>query len=112
MKNVGKRKFTYHDLSLSRIRKYESDICAMVDILENSWVDPFCVENQLSELICISTGQAAAEEVGNDLLKAAEISKAAYSDFKQKRIEASKTAAYAIKTPAFENIFICKKDKS
>ena len=71
-----------------RIHKDESDIVAIVDILENDWTNPF--DKDPTDLISISTGAAATPEVCNDLLNALQKGEDAYLTFQEKYLQEGK----------------------
>lgn len=73
------------DLSNSRIKKDEHDIKSLIDMLENNWINPFSTTN--SDLMSISTGMAAPENIRNDLLKAKDYGRKAYMEFREERLE-------------------------
>ena len=72
------------DLEKTRIKRDESDVASMVDLLENNWSNPF--GNNPSDLVSISTGTVASPVVATDLLAACEKGEHAYKESKQQRI--------------------------
>ena len=58
------------DLEKTRIKRDESDVASMVDLLENNWTNPF--GNDPSDLVSISTGTVPSPDVSTDLLEARE----------------------------------------
>ena len=67
------------------IKRDESDVASMVDLLENSWANPF--GNDPSDLVSISTGTVASLDVSTALLAAREKGEHAYQEFEQQRIQ-------------------------
>ncbi|KAG1714163.1 hypothetical protein GQR58_001793 [Nymphon striatum] len=57
----------------------------MVDLLENSWTNPFGKDP--SDQVNISTGTVASPEVATDMLSAHEKGEHAYKEFKQQRLQ-------------------------
>ena len=51
---LGGSKLAHPDLQRSRIRKDEADVESLVDLMENSWLNPVCPEE--TELVSLSTG--------------------------------------------------------
>ena len=58
------------DLQKTGIKRDESDIASMVDLLVNNWTNPF--GNDRSILVSLSTGTVASPGVPTDLLAARE----------------------------------------
>ena len=58
------------DLEKTCIKRNDSDVASMVDLLENNWTNPF--RNDPSDLVSISTGTVASPDVSTDLLAARE----------------------------------------
>ena len=75
--------FQHVDLQCSRIRKDESTVSSMVDVLE-SWIDPFAADQ---DLLCISSATLAPPDITADLLNAQTIGENAYQKFKVERLE-------------------------
>ena len=78
-------KVNHPDLQMPRIRKDEADVNAFMDLMENSWVNPFN-EGQ-TDLINLSTGIAAPANVARNLLQASQVGEQAYETFKKDRLE-------------------------
>ena len=68
----------HSDLEKTRIKRDESDVASMVDLLENNWTNPF--GNDLSELVSIYTGAVASPDISTDLLAAREKGEHAYKE--------------------------------
>ena len=66
------------DLEKTRIKRYESDVASMVDLLANNWTNPF--GNDPSDLVIISTGTVASPDVSTDLLTTREKGEHAYKN--------------------------------
>ncbi|KAK3746534.1 hypothetical protein QZH41_007378 [Actinostola sp. cb2023] len=79
--------YGHTDLQGTRITRDEEDVKSLVDLLENTWINPFDPDTQ--ELVSISTGKVAPPEVQEHLLLAREKGNAAYQEFSQQRIESS-----------------------
>ena len=61
---------THNDrsISMSCTLKDENDVAPLTDMLVNNWIKPLSGEH--SDLVCISTGVAAAKNIKDDLLQA------------------------------------------
>lgn len=82
---TSKSSSLYHpDLSKSRIKKNERDVKSLTEMLERNWINPFSTN---SDLMVISTGVAAPENVSNDLLKAKDHGTKAYEKFRDERLK-------------------------
>ncbi|KAK3750403.1 hypothetical protein QZH41_005565 [Actinostola sp. cb2023] len=79
--------YGHTDLQGTRITRDEEDVKSLVDLLENTWINPFDPDTQ--ELVSISTGKVAPPEVQEHLLLAREKGNTAYQEFSQQRIESS-----------------------
>ena len=82
---LGGSKLAHPDLQRSRIRKDEAGVESLVDLMENSWLNPMCPEE--TELVSLSTGNVAQADVAKDLLGAHQVGDEAYQMFKKKRLE-------------------------
>ena len=80
---------SHADLEPSRIQKDEKDIQSLVDIMENSWRNPF---DGPEDLMSLSTGKVATTEVQKDLLNAREQGELAFTKFKQERMQAGEAS--------------------
>lgn len=72
------------DLQESRIKRDETDVSAIVNMLENNWLNP--IGSNETELLSLSTGKVANEEVTRDIMNAHSIGEQAYQEFKEKRL--------------------------
>ena len=93
---------SHTDLQHSRIKRDESDVTSMVDLLENSWSNPF--HQDPSDLINLSTGAVATPEISNDIFKAQEKGEEAYQNFRVQRLEKGEGFYDTLKKQA-ENVF-------
>ena len=76
------QKFNHKDLRVSRIARDEKDVLSVINIFENVIINPFSQNN----LLCISNGLVATEDVKKDLLQAKERGKAAMEVFIESRL--------------------------
>ena len=82
--DLGGSKLAYPDLQRSHIQKEKADVESLVDLMENSWLNPMCPEE--TELVNLSTGTVASADVAKDLLGAHQVEEA-YQMFMKKRLE-------------------------
>ncbi len=80
--------FVHHDLENTRILRDESDVQSLIDVMENSWINPF--DSNPSDLMSMSTITAAHPDVASDLRRPREIGETAYQQFQKDRIEQQK----------------------
>ena len=66
--NYQKQVYKHPDLTPSRIERDNRDVCTIVEILTEAFINPFSE----SPLVCISTGIVASETLSNDILNAKE----------------------------------------
>ncbi|XP_066963151.1 uncharacterized protein [Macrobrachium rosenbergii] len=102
------------DLQTERQKKDEWDVEALIDMMENSWLNPMSPEEE--DLLSLSTGTVAPPEVSRDLLRAHAVGEAAYQEFKARLDEDQHEEFYgklkkqSLKTSA--NIIIKCKSKN
>eukprot|EP00745_Piridium_sociabile_P027749 TRINITY_DN44663_c0_g1_i3.p1 TRINITY_DN44663_c0_g1~~TRINITY_DN44663_c0_g1_i3.p1 ORF type:complete len:1606 (-),score=395.32 TRINITY_DN44663_c0_g1_i3:590-5317(-) len=85
MTDQGSSKLSHRDTHVPRIKKDERDVQSVMDILENSWVNPMSPEEQ--DLVGLSTGTIATPDVTKDLLEAHQTGESKYQSFKQTRLD-------------------------
>ncbi|KAK4325083.1 hypothetical protein Pmani_004239 [Petrolisthes manimaculis] len=73
-------RLTYPDLQTERKKKYERDVEALTDLMENTWLNPMCPDEE--DLVSLSTDIVSPPEVNRDLLRAHTVGEAAYQEFK------------------------------
>ena len=69
--NIG-----HTDLQPSQIKRDESDVTSIIDMLENNWINPISMEPR--DLVSISTGIAVPHDICADLLTAKQKGEVAY----------------------------------
>ena len=67
-------RLSHHDLQPTRIKKDESDVQIVIDLLENSWENPF--SETPGDLGRLATGRVAPNDVTRDLLDVHQIGNA------------------------------------
>ena len=80
-------RLSHHDLQPTRIKKDESDVQIVIDLLENSWTNPF--SETPGDLARLATGRVAPNDVTRDLLDVHQIGNATYKKFQSERIKAN-----------------------
>ena len=86
MLHISNLSSNHHDLQQSRVARDEKDVTSLLSTISN-WINPFDIQEQ--ELVCLSTGKMATEQIEKDLLQAASIGEKAYRTFSQERLESS-----------------------
>ena len=81
----GRSKLSHPDLQGPRIRKNEADVKSLIDMMENSWLNPLSPDE--ADLVSLSTDTMAPPAVAKDLLRALEVGEEAYQTFKQTRLD-------------------------
>ena len=76
----------HNDLQKTRISRDESDVKSLLSTLD-SWINPSAIEKQ--DLVCLSTGKMATEQIEKDLLEAHDIGERAYRCFSRQRLESN-----------------------
>ena len=74
-------KLPYSDLQGPRIRKYETAIKSLLDLMENNWLNPLSPGE--SDLVSLSTGTVTPPAVVTDLLRAFDVGEEAFQTFKR-----------------------------
>ena len=67
MLHLSKSSCRHNDLQKSRIARDEADVLSLLTTIKG-WVNPF--QGDMQDLICLSTGKMASEDVAGDLLQA------------------------------------------
>jgi len=68
----------------SRMKRDETDVESVEDLLDNQWTNPF--NDKPSDIVSLSTGKAAPVKVATDLLEAQEKGNRAYAAYKTERL--------------------------
>ena len=91
MRGLGGSRLNHPDLQQSRILKDESDVQSLIDLAENSWINPFREEQD--SFVNLATGTLAPIAIANDLLHAHTVGEEAYQKFKTSRLEKDQSDA-------------------
>ena len=86
MLHLSKSSCHHNDLQKSRIARDEADVQSLLTTMEG-WVNPF--QGNVQDLICLSTGKMASEDVAGDLLQAKHLGERAFQSFSKERLEAN-----------------------
>ena len=81
----GSSKLSHPDLQGPRIKTDEKDVKSLIDLMENTWLNPMAPNG--IDLVSLSTGSIAPPDVTRELLRAHETGEEAYQVFKQTRLE-------------------------
>lgn len=90
MTQLNNTRLSHADLQAPRIRKDFADVQSIIGMLESDWINPIGTEE--TELVSLSTGQIACEDITRDLLGAHRIGEQAYKEFKEQRLESNPPA--------------------
>ena len=82
----------HSDLQPSRVKKDETDVQSVVELLQTSWTNPF--QNNPCDIINLSTGTTAPPDISNDLLLAHESGQKNYQAFYHDRLQNRSKAFY------------------
>ena len=82
---LGGSNLAHPDLQRSRIRNDEADVESLVDLMENSCLNPMCPEE--TGLVSLCTGNVAPTDAAKNLLGVHHVGEEAYQMFKKKRLE-------------------------
>ena len=85
MLHLSKSSCHHNDLQKNRIARNEADVQSLLTTPEG-WVNPF--QGDMQNLICLSTGKMASENVAGDLLQAKHLGERTFQSFSKKRLEA------------------------
>ena len=80
IKDKDSSKMSHPDTHMPRTKKDERDIQSVKDLLENSWVNPMCPDEQ--DIVNLSTGTIATPDVKKDLHGAHQSGESQYHSFK------------------------------
>ena len=76
------------DLSKLRTAKHEEDILAIMELLQNNWIN--LVDTDIGDCVSLSTGVASSQAIVSDLLGDKKKGEEAYKNFVQAWLENSK----------------------
>ena len=85
MLHLSKSSCHHNDLQKSRIARDEADVQSLLTTME-VWANSF--QGNVQDLICLSTGKMASEDVAGDLLQAKHLGERAFQSFSKERLEA------------------------
>ena len=76
---------SHTDLEKTRVKRDESDVTSLVDLIENNWMNLF--DNDPSDLVNLITGVVAPPDVSKYLLTAHGKGEQQYKDFQEQRLQ-------------------------
>ena len=85
------KSFSHPDLTAPRMRQDEKDVSALVSMLDKNWTNPF---GDHSELISLSTGLVAPDNITEDLLEAKDKGIETFKYFCDERLDISATKSF------------------
>ena len=71
MVGLGGSRLNHPDLQHSRILKDEADVQSLVNLMEDSWINPF--RSDQDSLVNLATAAMAPTEIASDLMKASKV---------------------------------------
>ena len=86
MLHLSKSSCHHNDVQKSRIARDEADVQSLLTTMEG-WVNP--CQGNVQDLICLSTGKMASDDVAGDLLQAKHLGERAFQSFSKERLEAN-----------------------
>ena len=86
MLHLSRSSCRHNDLQKSRIARDEADVQSLLTTMEG-WVNP--CQGNVQDLICLSTGKMASDDVAGDLLQAKHLGERAFQSFSKERLEAN-----------------------
>ena len=97
-------RYVHHDLSPGRIKRDESDVSRVIESIQCSFINPFGEEN---DLVILSSGVKATEEIKDHLLNAESYGKSAVDEFVKNRLSEKPVQDFfdPIKKRSFKNIY-------
>ena len=84
MVGLGAR-LNHPDLQQSRILKDEADIQSLVNLMEDSWINPF--RSDQDSLVSLATAAMPPMEIAHDLMNASKVGEEAFEAFRTRRLE-------------------------
>ena len=73
------------DLQQSRILKDEADVQSLVNLMEDSWINPF--RSDQDSLVSLATAAMPPMEIAHDLMNASKVGEEAFEAFRTRRLE-------------------------
>ena len=85
MVGLGGARLNHPDLQQSRILKDEADVQSVVNLMENSWINPF--RSDQDSLVSLATAAIPPMEIAHDLMNASKVGEEAFEAFRTQRLE-------------------------
>ena len=85
MVGLGGSRLNHPDLQQSRILKDEADVQSLVNLMEDSWINPF--RSDQDSLVSLATAAMPPAEIAHDLMNASKVGEEAFEAFRTRRLE-------------------------
>ena len=85
MVGLGGSRLNHPDLQQSRILKDEADVQSLVNLMEDSWINPF--RSDQDSLVSLATAAMPPMEIAHDLMNASNVGEEAFEAFRTRRLE-------------------------
>ena len=85
MVGLGDSRLNHPDLQQSRILKDEADVQSLVNLMEDSWINPFRTDQD--SLVSLATAAMSPMEIAHDLMNASKVGEEAFEAFRTRRLE-------------------------
>ena len=82
---LGGSRLNHPDLQQSRILKDEADVQSLVNLMEDSWINPF--RSDQDSLVSLATAAMPPMEIAHDLMNASKAGEEAFEAFRTRRLE-------------------------
>ena len=81
----GGSRLNHPDLQQSRLLKDEADVQSLVNLMEDSWINPF--RSDQDSLVSLATADMPPMEIAHDLMNASKVGEEAFEPFRTRRLE-------------------------
>ena len=85
MVGFGGSRLNHPDLQQSRLLKDEADVQSLVNLMEDSWINPF--RSDQDSLVSLATAAIPPMEIAHDLMNASKVGEEAFEPFRTRRLE-------------------------
>ena len=85
MVGLGGSRLNHPDLQQSRILKDEADVQSLVNLMEDSWINPF--RSDQDSLVSLATAAMPPMEIAHNLMNASKVGEEAFKAFRSRRLE-------------------------
>ena len=118
MVGLGGSRLNHLDLQQSRILKDEADVQSLVNLMEDSWINPF--RSDQDSLMSLATAAMPPMEIAHDLMNASKVGEETFEAFRTGRLENNTVDFFATmkkeKLKTFSDVYTkkvtCKRKES